>query len=399
MIKIVRLLCIFLALIFLKITVVDYVFAEDIRVGIILPLTGRLSKFGDIEQNSFLMALGEINKAGGINGKKVDLIIKDTTGNPDVARLAINKLISEDEVYVLVGAYSSSVAWAAAPVAQQRKIPFLVNTASADRITEQGWDYIFRLNPPASEYPRALASFLTEEARIKTVAILHENTLFGQSGSRKFARQCEKELGLKVVIKESYERGSLDFEPLLLKVKTRKPDLIYMISHIMDASFLMQQAKELNLNPKMFVGGATGFTLPEFQEYTGDASEWVFSSTLWTPSVIYPGANSYAKKFLAKYNLPAEYHGAQAYAAMYVIADALRRATSLTQKAVRDSLAETDMMTVFGPVKFVSYGKKTQQNKLPTLLGQWINGRFEAVWPGEIATVTYLYPVPRWNER
>jgi len=388
-----------LALIFLVTTVVGHVSAEGIKVGVILPLTGKLSKLGKIEQDSFLMAADEINKAGGINGKKVDLIIEDTTGNPDVGRLVIEKLISKDGVCVLGGAYSSSVAWAALPVAQHRKVPFLVNTASADKITEQGWGYIFRLNPPASEYPRALASFLTKEVHIKTVAILHENTLFGQSGSRKFARQCEKDLDLKVVIKESYERGTLDFESLLLKVKTRKPDLIYMISHVMDASFLMQQAKELNLNPKIFVGGSAGFTLPEFQGIAGDASEYVFSGTLWTASVIYPGAKDYYDKFVGKYDSPPEYHGAQAYAAMYVIADALKRATSLTPKAVRDALTETDMMTIFGPVKFVSYGKKAQQNNFPTLLGQWVNGRFEAVWPRQLATVKYVYPVPKWNER
>ncbi len=373
--------------------------ADGIKVGVILPLTGKLAKFGEIENKSFLMAVDEINAAGGVRGKQIELIIEDTTGKPDVGRSAVEKLISQDKVVMIGGGYSSSVTWASIAVAQQRKVPFLVNTGSADKITEQGWEYVFRLNPPVSEYPKGFASFLQEVATdVKTVAILHENSLFGQSGSKKFVKRCKK-LGLKVLLKEGYEAGAVDFKPLLVKVKSKKPDLVYMISYIMDAAMLIRQSKELNFNPKLFVGGAAGFTLPEFQKSVGEAAEYVFSATLWVPSVPYPGAQEYFDKFVAKYGTPTEYHGAEAYAAMYVIADALERAESLTPQAVRDALAETDMMTVFGRVKFVSYGKKTQQNRLPTFLVQWLNGKLETVWPKEVATAKYVYPTPKWNER
>ncbi|MBC2743336.1 MAG: ABC transporter substrate-binding protein [Desulfosarcina sp.] len=190
--------------------------ADTIKVGIVLPLTGKLAKFGEIENKSFLMALKEINAAGGVNGKKIELIIEDTMGKPDVGRSAIEKLITQDKVVMLGGGYSSSVTWATIAVAQQNKIPFLVNTGSADKITEQGWEYIFRLNPPVSEYPGAFASFLeTIATDVKTVAILHENSLFGQSGSKKFVKRCEA-LGLEVIMKEGYEAGAIDFKPLLL---------------------------------------------------------------------------------------------------------------------------------------------------------------------------------------
>ncbi len=373
--------------------------ADTIKVGIVLPLTGKLAKFGEIENKSFLMALDEINAAGGVNGKKIELIIEDTTGKPDVGRSAIEKLITQDKVPVIGGGYSSSVTWATIAVAQQNKVPFLVNTGSADKITEQGWEYIFRLNPPVSEYPGGFASFVKAVATdLKTVAILHENSLFGQKGSKKFVKQAEA-LGMKVLMKEGYEAGAIDFKPLLVKVKSKKPDLVYMISYIMDASLLMRQAKELNFNPKLFVGGAAGFTLPEFEKNAGKATEFVYSATLWTPSVPYPGAKDYYDKFMAKYNTPTEYHGAEAYAAMYVIADALKRAKSLTPQDIRDSLAATDMMTAFGPVKFISYDKKAQQNKLPTFLVQWIDGKLETVWPKAVSTKAYVYPVPKWNQR
>ncbi len=370
---------------------------DPIKVGVVLPLTGKQAKFGEIEKNSFLLALEEINKAGGVNGRPIQLIIEDDTSKPDVGRSAVEKLISKDKVVMIGGGYSSSVTYAMCAVAQQRKVPFLVNTGSADKITEKGWDYVFRLNPPVSEYPKGLKSFLEEVAKPKTVVILYENSLFGQSGSKKFAELAEK-MGLKVLMKEGYEAGAVDFKPMLIKVKDADPDMVYMISYVMDAALLMRQSMELNLNPKLFVGGAAGFTLPEFQKNAGKAAENVFSATLWTPSVPYPEAKAYYDKYMKKYNTPTEYHGAEAYAAMYVIADALERAKELTPAAVRESLVETDMMTAFGPVKFISYGKKKQQNSLPTYLVQWQNSKLETVWPKDVATKPYVYPFPEWSK-
>lgn len=370
---------------------------EPIKIGIVLPLTGKQAKFGEIEKNSFELGLDEINKAGGVKGRPIKLLIEDDTSKPDVGRSAVEKLISQDKVIMVGGGYSSSVTYAICAVAQQRKVPFLVNTGSADKITEQGWNYIFRLNPPVSEYPKALASFLKEVVKPKTVAILYENSLFGQSGSKKFAKQCEG-MGLKVVVKEGYEAGAVDFKPLLIKVKDAKPDLVYMISYLMDASLLMRQSKELDFNPKLFVGGAAGFTLPEFPKNAGDAAENVFSATLWTPSLPYKGAKAYYDKYVKKYNSPTEYHGAEAYAAVYVIADVLKRAKELTPEGIREALIKTDMMTAFGPVKFVSYGKKKQQNSLPTYLVQWQKGVLETVWPKNVATKPYVYPVPKWKK-
>ncbi len=372
--------------------------ADTIKVGVVLPLTGKQAKFGEIEKNSFLLALEEINAKGGVNGKKIDLLIEDDTSKPDVGRSAIEKLIAQDKVIVVGGGYSSSVTFGMCAVAQQRKVPFVVNTGSADKITEQGWNYIFRLNPPVSEYTKGLVTFLKQVAKPKTVAILYENSLFGQSGSKKFAKLAGK-LGIKVLLKEGYEAGAVDFKPLLIKTKAAKPDLVYMISYVMDASLLMRQSKELNFNPKLFVGGAAGFTLPEFVKNAGPAAQYVYSATLWVPEVPYPGAKAYFDNYKKKFGGATEYHGAEAYACLYVIADALKRAKSLTPEGVRAALVKTDVMTAFGPVKFISYGKKKQQNSLPTYLVQWINGKLETVWPKNVATKPYVYPVPAWNKR
>jgi len=374
-------------------------FAETVKVGVLLPLTGSQAKFGEIEKRSYEMAAEEINAKGGVNGKKIELLFEDDTGKPDVGRSGVEKLISRDMVPVITGGYSSSVTAAAAPVAQQFKVPFVICTGSADDVTEKGYEYVFRVNPPASEYPNAIKSFLQGVAKdVKTVALLYENSAFGQSSSKSF-EEDSKELGLKIVVKEGYQAGAIDFIPILTKVKAANPDMIYMVSYVMDASLLMRQSKELRINPKMFVGGGAGFTLPEFAKSAGDASDGVFSATLWVDTLPFPGAKEYAANFRKKYGAETEYHGAEAYATMYVVADALKRAKSITPKDVRDALVKTDMKTAFGPVKFVSYGKKTQQNKLDTYMVQWQKGVLEAVWPKSAATKAYIYPTPPWDKR
>ncbi len=373
--------------------------ADTIKVGVLLPLTGSQAKFGEIEKRSYEMAAEEINAKGGVKGMKIELLFEDDTGKPDVGRSGMEKLISRENVPVITGGYSSSVTAAAAPVAQQFKVPFVICTGSADDITEKGYDYVFRINPPASEYPQSVESFLKDVAKdVKTVALLYENSAFGQSSSKSFEEDT-KRLGLQILVKEGYQAGAIDFKPILTKVKAANPDMIYMVSYVMDASLLMRQSKELRINPKMFVGGGAGFTLPEFGKSAGDAADGVFSATLWVETLPFPGAKEYFDKFQKKYGSETEYHGAEAYAAMYVVADALTRAKSITPKDVRDALVTTDMKTAFGPVKFISYDKKTQQNKLDTYLVQWQKGKLEAVWPKSTATKPYIYPTPPWDKR
>ena len=373
--------------------------SDGIKVGVLLPLTGSQAKFGEIEKRSYEMAAAEINAKGGVNGKKIELLFEDDTGKPDVGRSGVEKLISREKVPVITGGYSSSVTAAAAPVAQQFKVPFVICTGSADDVTEKGYDYVFRVNPPASEYPNAVKSFLHEVGKdVKTIALLYENSAFGQSSSKSFEADAVA-LGLKIVVKEGYQAGAIDFKPILTKVKAANPDMIYMVSYVMDASLLMRQSKELRINPKMFVGGGAGFTLPEFAKSAGDASDGVYSATLWVDTLPFPGAKEYASNFRKKYGSETEYHGAEAYAAMYVVADALKRAKSITPRDVRDALVKTDLKTAFGPVKFISYGKKTQQNKLDTYLVQWQKGNLEAVWPKSVATKKYIYPTPHWDKR
>ncbi len=371
---------------------------QPIKVGCIIPLTGPMAKFGEMDKKSYSIALEEINEAGGIGGRPIEIIYEDNQGKPEVAMAAAEKLITRDKVPMIIGEYSSSCAFAVAGVCERYKTPFLNICGAADKITQQKWDYVFRMNPPASEYPSGFKEFLKEVGYPKTIAILFENTLFGTSSAKALRDWCKQEK-IKVVMYEPYESGAIDFKPMLIKVKAKKPDILYMVSYIMDAILLIRQTKELDINPMAFVGGAAGFTMPSFLEGAGDAAEFVICITLWSPESGFPKAEDFYNEYEKRYGVFPDYHGAEAYASLFIVADVLKRTKSLDTEEIKRAFKETSLMTPFGLIEFENYQNFTNQNKMTTLLLQVQKGKYRLVWPKEIATSNYIYPIPKWSER
>jgi branched-chain amino acid transport system substrate-binding protein len=206
-------------------------------------------------------------------------------------------------------------------------------------------------------------------------------------------------LGMKVLVKEKYEKGAVDFKPILSKVKQAAPDVIFMVSYVMDASLLMKQIKELRIDAKLFAGGAAGFALPEFVDNAKDAAEYVVTATLWTPQVKYKGAKEYADKYKAKYGDFPSYHGASAYSAIYVMQDVVTRAKSMSTEDLTASMKKTNLQTAYGIVKFEDKDGYQNQCFSDTFVLQVQKGEHETVWPSTWANKKYLFPIPRWRDR
>ena len=375
------------------------VYAQDtLKLGIPLPLTGTNAKFGEIEKKSYEIAQEEINAKGGIKGKKVVLEFEDSQGKPEVARSIVERLIDVRKQPVVFGEYSSSCSKAIAAVAEERKIPYLVVTGATDDITQQKYKYVFRMNPTNAYYATGFMSFLNTVVKPKTIAILYESSDFGTSGAEDMVHQAKK-AGIKVLVKEQYEKGAVDFRPILSKVKASRPDVIYMVSYVMDAALLMRQIKELRIDAKLYAGGAAGFAIPEFVQNAKEASELVMTATLWSPQIAYPGAKQFAEKYKKLYKDYPSYHGAEAYSALYIIKDVLDRAKSWKSSDIRTAFKATNMMTAFGPIKFEDKEGYTNQNFMDTLVMQVIKGKHETIWPQKYASAQYVYPIPKWRER
>jgi branched-chain amino acid transport system substrate-binding protein len=363
-----------------------------------LPLTGKQAKFGEIMKRSYEMAAEEINARGGVKGKKIVLSFEDSSGKPETARAIVEKLIDVKKQPLIVGEYTSACAKAVAAVAEERKTPYLVVASADDAITKQNYKYVFRQNQVNDHYADAFVAFLKEVVKPKTIAVLFESSAFGTSGADAMERDA-KNIGATIVLKEKFETGAIDFKPLLSKVKAAQPDVVYAVSYANEAQMIMKQAKELRVEAKLYAGGAAGFAIPEFITGAKEAAEYVISATLWTPQVKYPGAKEFADKYKAKHGDFPSYHGASAYSAIYVTADALNRAKEWTQDGIRDALKATNLITVFGPVKFEDREGYQNQNFADTLAIQVIKGEFETIWPTSQASKPYVFPVPTWKDR
>src|SRR5512139_117678 len=372
--------------------------AKDFELAIPLPLTGQNAKFGEIQKKSYEIAAQEINAAGGVKGMKLVLSFEDSTGKPETARAIVEKLIDVKKQPIIVGEYTSACAKAVAAVAEERKTPYLIVSSADDDITQQKYKYVFRMNQVSAHYADGLTSFLREVMKPKTMAIIYESSPFGTSGSKDMAKQAEK-AGIKVLINEKYESGQVDFKPILSKVKAANPDVIFMVSYVMDAALLMKQIKELRIDARLFAGGAAGFHIPEFVDNAKDAAEYVVTSTLWTPQLKWKGGKEYADKFRKKYGDYPSYHGSAAYSAMYVVKDALERAKSWKQDDIRNALRATNIETAFGPVKFEDKEGYQNQNFSDTYVRQVINGHHQTVYPQNYANAKFIYPIPKWRER
>lgn len=372
--------------------------AQELKFTIPLPLTGTQGKFGHIEKNAYEMAMKEINEKGGIKGQRIDLAFEDSQGKPEISKAIAEKLIGEKNQPLLFGEYSSACSLAVAEVAQRRKFPYLVVTGAADEITQRNARYVFRMNPANASYATGMLSFLKEVVKPRSVVILFENSPFGASGALQMALALHK-IGVPVLQKERYDKGLVDFRPLLSSVKSKKPDVLYMISYVEDAALLMRQIQELQLEARLFAGGAAGFAIPEFIRDAKEAAEYVVTAALWSPQVNYPGAREFAGKYRNRYGDYPSYHGAEAYSALYVIQDVLTRSKSWNPEDVREAMKSTDLMTVFGPIKFEDREGYTNQNFMETLVMQVIDGRHETIWPVKYASRKYIFPVPPWSER
>jgi branched-chain amino acid transport system substrate-binding protein len=357
--------------------------------------------YAEMMKNSFTMAADRINAEGGIKGRPLKLVYANDQGKKDPGQEAIRHLVKKEKVVMLVGAYQSSNTLFMAMTADRLGVPFLVCTAADDRITQRKLQNVFRLNPPAKDYAAGLQQFFTDVVKPGSMAIVYENSPYGTSGAMQMMWFCrERDIDLRAIVpyhKEKARKESIGtpyFKRLLAPIAARPPDVIYMVSYLNDAVLLVKLIDEMDID-SLLTGGAGGFTHQKFIDKSGKKGEYLITAALWCPQLRYQGAGAYYENYIARYTVPPDYHGAEAYSALLVAADALERAKSMRPEDVRTALHSSRLMTPFGPVEFSTYDKFERQNRLPTMVLQVIGGRFECIWPRQHASARFVPPVGR----
>ncbi len=366
-----------------------------ITIGVVTSLMGPKAAFGEAQQNGYELALEEINAAGGALGHPLELIYVDDAGESAQAIISVEQLLTQHNVPLVLGSYSSICTFAIAGVIEGYQTPLISPCAATDALTQQGYEWVFRINAPSSRYSETMFDFLDEMTDVETLAVVFESTDFGTSTARA-ARQSAEEHGLEVVVYEPYDANAPDLTPLLTTVKEAQPDVLFAVSYLDDAVLLMQQSHEIDLNPRLFTGGAAGFATPAFIERAGMGTEYVVSVSQWTPDVNWPGASEFARNYQERYGGAPGYHAAETYAALYLAVDVLERANSLDKNDIRAALRDTDIeQSIFGPIRF----DQTGQNDHQMVVMQVQDGQFVTVYPAEYAAAELVYPVPPWSDR
>ena len=369
-----------------------------LTIGIITSLTGSAAAFGQAHKNGYTIALDELNAAGGVLGKKIELVYYDDQSRPDQAVQGVNKLVDQDHVPIILGAYSSENTRAIVPAVTQKNIPLVMPTATADNVLETGSPWVFRICAGSSAYATATVDFLNAMNAPKSVAIVYENTNFGQSNAEAMNKTA-RAAGFDVVASEAYQASSPDYKALLQRVKSRNPAVIYFASYLLDASTLMRQASQTNLNPQYYTSAGTGFAAAEFptkDKGAGPYAEYTFSVSQWLPTARWKGSKEFDDAFVKLTGTHPAYHAMQAYAALLTATAAIKQAGSAQPAAIRDSLKAIDLPeTPFGPIKFDERG----QNPHQVLITQVLQGEYKVVYPPTAAETKPVVPTPPWDKR
>lgn len=312
---------------------------DTIKVGVYVDLTGATSSFGVSTKNGIELAVEEINAAGGVNGKKIQLVIEDDQGRTEQAKTVVEKLIKQDNVVAVLGEVASSNTLAAAPVAQEAKIPMITPSSTNPTVTQKG-DFIFRVCFLDDFQGSSMAKFAANNLNAKTAAIFGDVNSDYSKGLTEFFEKEFTRLGGKVVAKEAYAQTDGDFKGQLTKIRTLNPDVIYVPGYYGQVGIIAKQARELGMNMPLL--GGDGWDSPQLWSLGGDALKNTYITNHYTADDPNPVIQEFVKSYKAKFGgVSPDSLAALAYDSAKVLADAIKRAGGTDSAKLRDAINAT----------------------------------------------------------
>ena len=309
-----------------------------IRVGYYGDLSGRTSNFGQSTKNGVMMAADEINKAGGINGRQIEILSEDDEGRPEKAATVVTKLIDQDKVVALLGEVASGNSLAAAPKAQAAHVPMISPSSTNPAVTQVG-DYIFRvcfIDPFQGE---VMAKFAANTLHAKKAAIMEDFNSPYSRGLTEFFESSFTKLGGQVITKQSYTQGDRDYKGQLTSIRSAGPEVIYVPGYYGEVGVIAKQAKQLGISQPLL--GGDGWDAPQLFQLGGDALNGDFISNHYSVEDPSPAIQKFVSNFKGRYSIVPDALAALGYDAMRVLGDALKRAGTTNGPKLRDAIAAT----------------------------------------------------------
>jgi branched-chain amino acid transport system substrate-binding protein len=329
--------------------------AADIKLGVAEALSGGAAQYGISIRNGFQLAADQINGAGGINGNKIVLVVEDEQGKKEEAINVFKKLIFQDRVLMVFGPTLSNSAQAADPIAQAAKVVAFGTSNTADGITSIG-NYVFRNSVTEADVLPATLTMVKNKVGLKNVAVLYGNDdVFTKSGYDNFKKALE-DLKIPVTTTETFAKGDVDFKAQLTKIKSTNPDAIVLSALLAEGGPIMVQARQLGLNVPV-IGGNGMNSVKIFDLAPGTASNDLWIGSPWSIENKTPENTKFIEAYKARFNVAPDQFSAQAYDAMHIVAEALKKTTlkgdlAADRAAVRDALPAVQWTGATGGFKF-----------------------------------------------
>src|SRR5271165_1562931 len=391
---------------------------DAVKIGVIYPLTGNAASAGASAKDAVELGAEIVNSphpelpgiplaatAGlpNLGGAKIEFVNADHQGSPQVGQNQTLRLITQDKVVAVLGAYHSSVALVATAVAERQGIPFLVSDSVALNITGRGFKWVFRTGPIASDFGTAYTLFLNDlrkaGRKIDTIAIVNENTDYGTSVAGSI-NEAAKRAGIGVAAQIPYNANSTDVSGQVLQLKQLQPDAVIFISYTADTILYFKTLRNLDYLPPIIIGDDAGFSDPAFIPNVGDLAQGAINRSAWDVGA--PGSNSYKinEMFKSKHGRDLDDTSARWMQGFLTLADAINRAGSTEPGKIQQALRETDLkpeqlMIGYRGVKFDETGQNTLS---ATYLIQLQGKEYKSVWPESRATAKLMWPMQGWRQ-
>ena len=334
----------------------------DAKIGVISILSGSGSAYGEAITNGFKLAQKEINEKGEVN---IELVVEDSAGEQEQALSAAQKIMSDDEVVAILGPTLSTEMNVVGPEADLNGIPIMGTSTTAKGIPQIG-EYVFRNSLPEEIAIPAAIEKAVEKYDAKKVALIYGNDDVLTKSGFDTMEKTAKDMKLDIVTIETFQKGQSDYNAQLTKIKELKPDLILSSALYNEGAVIMDQARKMGITVP-FVGG-NGFNSPKVIEIAGDASEGLIVATPWFAEKEDPKVQEFVKNYEAEYGLAPDQFAAQAYDALYIMAEGLKNAGEADRDALRDAIADIkDLEGILGKFSFDKDGDIVMEPSVVTI--------------------------------
>ncbi|SDO45028.1 branched-chain amino acid transport system substrate-binding protein [Rhodoferax sp. OV413] len=395
---------------------------QEVKIGVIYPLTGPGAAVGAELRSALELAADIINNGSpgiadlpfaagkglsNLKGAKIKLVFADHQANPQTGASEAERLITQEKVVAIVGAYNSAVTATASQVAERAGVPFLNPESSSASLTQRNFKWFFRITPHDDLFVHNAFEFLKElEAKkgIKpgVVVSLNENGLWGTE-TTKLQTKLAPEYKLNLAKQVMYPAKTTQLTSEVQTLKAANPNLVLQSSYTADAILSMKTYKELGFLPDMILANNAGFTDTDFVKTLGKDAEYVITREVWALDLA--SRNPLIKQvndlFNSRYKINFTGNSSRTFTGLMVMADAINRAGSTEPEAIRKALVATDIpgSKLIMPWKGVKFDATGQNVLGQGILTQIVDGKYNTVWPFSLATRDVVWPMPKWDQR